>query len=143
MLQYARKKGLDHLVCADALHLPFADKSFDCLTVAFGLRNMESYPAAVAEMCRVLEPGGHFMVLDFSLPKGLLRSPYRFYLHHILPRFAALMTGDRSAYEYLGESIEAFPAGEEMNALLKQNGFSQAACLPLTGGIVSLYVATK
>jgi demethylmenaquinone methyltransferase/2-methoxy-6-polyprenyl-1,4-benzoquinol methylase len=143
MLRHARGKGLERLVCADGLRLPFADGAFDCVTVAFGLRNMESYPAAIREMARVLEPGGRFMVLDFSLPRSFLRGPYRFYLHHVLPRFAALMTGDKSAYEYLGESIEAVPAGEEMCELLRGNGFSEAACHPLSAGIVSLYVARK
>lgn len=143
MLLEAKKKGLKSLVTADALALPFPSSSFDVVTVAFGLRNMESYPRAIAEMSRVLRPGGHLLVLDFSLPKGPLREPYRFYLHRILPTIAGFVTGEKSAYAYLGESIEQFPDGEDMTALIIENGFKDALCEPLTGGIVSLYAAAR
>jgi len=82
------------------LRLPFAPSAFDVVTVAFGLRNMQSWIDALREMRRVLRPGGHLLVLDFSLPGGLLRAPYRIYLKACLPRIAAAITGDRSAYEY-------------------------------------------
>ncbi len=141
MLAEARRKGVARLVVADAMHLPFADGEFDVVTVAFGLRSMESWPRALAEMARVLGPGAHLLVLDFSLPPAPLRGIYRPYLHYILPCLAALLTGERAAYAYLGESIEKFPCGEEMCALLREAGFAEAACEPLTGGIVSLYTA--
>jgi len=143
MLQRAREKGLRRTVVADALHLSFPDCSFDAVTVAFGLRNMESWSGALREMCRVLNPGGRLLVLDFSLPRPPLRAPYRFYLHRILPVIAGIVTREKSAYQYLGASIEQFPAGPAMLSLIEQCGFTSAACEPLTGGIVSLYTAVK
>ncbi len=141
MLREAQRKGVRDLVVADALALPFLDEAFDVVTVAFGLRNMASWPIALGEMRRVLAPGGHLLVLDFSVPSPPLRWLYRPYLHHLLPRLAALLTGEKSAYDYLGDSIESFPHGAEMCALLEQAGFSSATSEPLTGGIVSLYTA--
>jgi len=143
MLQEASRKGLHPLVVADGTHLPFADSSFDAVTVAFGLRNMESWPVALREMARVLAPGGHLLVLDFSMPRPPFAVLYRFYLHNILPLVAALVTGNRAGYEYLGESIEAFPSGEAMCSLIRSNGFASADARPLAAGIVSIYTATK
>lgn len=141
MLQLAREKGASHLVVADALALPFATGIFDVITVAFGLRNMASWPDALVEMRRVLRPGGHLLILDFSLPPPPLRWLYRPYLHHVLPRLAGWLTGQRAAYDYLGESIEKFPQGRAMCALLQNAGFADPACEPLCGGIVTLYTA--
>ncbi len=143
MLAVARGKGLKNTVVADALQLPFADGSFDAVTVAFGLRNMADWPAAMREMARVLRPGGHLLVLDFSLPQGALRPPYRFYLHRCLPWIAGLVTGERGAYQYLGASIEKFPSGATMCELLMRNGFHDASAQPLSGGIVTIYCATS
>jgi demethylmenaquinone methyltransferase/2-methoxy-6-polyprenyl-1,4-benzoquinol methylase len=128
---------------ADALNLPFADASFDVVTVAFGLRNMADYPAALREMSRVLAPGGRLVVLDFSLPGGILRAPYRWYLHRILPKMAGYLTGQKDAYEYLGASIEQFPQGDAMCQLMRGNGFADAEFETMTLGVVSLYTATK
>ena len=138
MLRIAQRKGLSHLVVADGLQLPFPDACFDVVTVAFGLRNMESWSGALAEMRRVLRPGGHVLVLDFSIPRVPLRWLYRPYLHHVLPRLAAIVTGEKAAYEYLGDSIEKFPSGEGMCDLLREAGFEDAKCEALSGGIVSL-----
>jgi demethylmenaquinone methyltransferase/2-methoxy-6-polyprenyl-1,4-benzoquinol methylase len=113
------------------------------VTVAFGLRNMASWPAALAEMHRVLRPGGHVAVLDFSLPGGWLRGPYRFYLHRVLPRLAGIISREREGYKYLAESIESFPSGDAMKMLLSNAGFAQAKARPMTAGIVSLYSADK
>jgi demethylmenaquinone methyltransferase/2-methoxy-6-polyprenyl-1,4-benzoquinol methylase len=143
MLQVARRKGLPHLVTADGLALPFADAVFDAVTVAFGLRNMASWSAALAEMKRVLRPGGHLLVLDFSVPRPPLVWIYRPYLHHVLPRIAALLTREKAAYDYLGDSIENFPHGSEMCALLKNAGFEAPSAKALSGGIVSLYTANR
>ena len=143
MLEIARAKGLTNTVVADALHLPFADVSFDAVTVAFGLRNMVNWSAALAEMARVLAPGGHLLVLDFSLPRGPLRLLYRAYLHRCLPWFAGIVTGEKQAYDYLGASIEKFPNGQEMGALIEANGFRDAQLEPLSGGIVTIYCATR
>lgn len=143
MLRVAQRKGVADLVAADALQLPFAGGNFDVLTVAFGLRNMTSWTGALAEMQRVLRPGGRLLVLDFSVPAPPLRWIYRSYLHHILPRIAAGLTGEKSAYDYLGESIEAFPYGAALCTLMTEAGFESATCEPLSGGIVSLYTAVR
>lgn len=143
MLRAARRKRLPHLVQADALRLPFADATFDAVTIAFGLRNMESHERALGEMARILRPGGHVLILDFSTPAGRMRSLYRFYLLRILPRLAGILTGEKNAYEYLGASIESFPQGTAMTALIEASGFTGAKCEPLTGGIVSLYTAAR
>jgi demethylmenaquinone methyltransferase / 2-methoxy-6-polyprenyl-1,4-benzoquinol methylase len=143
MLQVAARKGLQPLVVADGTRLPFAAGSFDAVTVAFGLRNMSSWPTALGEMSRVLVPGGHLLVLDFSMPNPPFSVLYRFYLHHVLPRVAGALTGNRAGYEYLGESIEAFPSGAAMCSLIRDNGFATAEAKPLAAGIVSIYTARK
>jgi demethylmenaquinone methyltransferase/2-methoxy-6-polyprenyl-1,4-benzoquinol methylase len=143
MLAHAASRGIAKTIVADALHLPFADASYDVVTVAFGLRNMADYPAALREMHRVLKPGGKLLILDFSLPSGFLRPFYRLYLHHVLPRMAGWVTGQRDAYEYLGGSIEAFPSGLAMTALMENCGFSETDTTPLTFGVVSIYQGTR
>jgi demethylmenaquinone methyltransferase/2-methoxy-6-polyprenyl-1,4-benzoquinol methylase len=143
MLRLAQGKGMNRLVAADGMRLPFISGSFDALTVAFGLRNMASWSGALAEMARVIRPGGRLLVLDFSVPPPPLSWIYRPYLHHILPRIAAILTREKSAYDYLGASIETFPRGSEMCALIEAAGFFQATAHPLAGGIVSLYTATR
>jgi demethylmenaquinone methyltransferase / 2-methoxy-6-polyprenyl-1,4-benzoquinol methylase len=146
MLEHARKREVPNLelMVADALDLPFADASFDIVTVSFGLRNMADWPKAVQSMARVVKPGGHLLVLDFSLPTlPVFRQLYRFYLHHIMPRIAGLMTGQGPAYKYLGGSIEKFPSGAAMEQLLTTNGFQSAQTTPLNLGIASIYLAKK
>ena len=143
MLAVAREKGLTNTIVADALALPFADASFEVVTVAFGLRNMSDWGAALAEMARVLPPGGHVLVLDFSLPRGGWRPLYRAYLHHCLPWLAGIITGQKAAYDYLGDSIERFPGGQEMCALLEASGFHDAQAQPLSRGIVTIYCGTR
>ncbi len=144
MLALARAKGVRRTVNADALQLPFAQQSFDAITVAFGLRNMRDWAAALREMRRVLTGRGHLLVLEFSLPhQRAFRAMYRVYLHKILPRLCALLTNDKAAYEYLGASIENFPSGAAMCGLINNNGFEDAAAEPLTGGIVTIYTATS
>ena len=143
MLCQAQKAGrLRDLVVADALHLPFADAGFEALTVAFGLRNMASWAGALTEMRRVLKPGGHLLVLDFSLPRGWWGGGYRFYLRQCLPVIAGAVSGERSAYDYLAESIGRFPSGNAMTRLIENCDFADAQGEELTGGIVSLYTAT-
>ncbi len=143
MLARARAKGLASLVAADGLRLPFAEGSFDAVTVAFGLRNMSSWPLALREMRRVLREAGHILILDFSIPPPPWRGLYRAYLHYCLPRLAGVLTGERTAYEYLADSIERFPAGEAMRRLIEENGFAAATAERLTTGIVSLYTARR
>jgi demethylmenaquinone methyltransferase/2-methoxy-6-polyprenyl-1,4-benzoquinol methylase len=141
MLDIAKQRGVKNTQWADAMNLPFADGEFDTVTVAFGLRNMADYLGALKQMKRVLRPGGHLLVLDFSLPQGILRAPYRLYLHHGLPLIAGWMTGHRDAYDYLADSIEAFPCGEAMCSLIREAGFQDVSCEPLNGGIASIYRA--
>ena len=143
MLEVARSKGLTKAVVADALQLPFPAGSFDVVTVAFGLRNMADWSAALGEMRRVLRAGGHLLVLDFSLPKGFLRPLYRFYLHRFLPSIAGVVTGERDAYQYLGTSIEKFPSGNAMCDLLERSGLRTVTAQPLSGGIVTIYCARR
>ena len=144
MLEEAEKKSVPFLIQADALALPFVDGSFDAVTVAFGLRNMASWEKALAEMNRVLRTGGLLVVLDFSLPpRGPFREIYRLYLHHVLPRIAGWTTGRAEAYEYLGESIEAFPRDSHMVALIESCGFQCESPKKMCFGVVSLYAARK
>lgn len=141
MLDVAVKRGLTHAIEADAMHMPLPDASFDTITVAFGLRNMADYEAALQEFRRILVPGGHLLVLDFSMPSGWFAAPYRMYLHRVLPKIAGVLTGNSAAYDYLGESIEAFPRDEEFLNLLQRAGFSMPTQLPLFSGIASIYTA--
>jgi demethylmenaquinone methyltransferase/2-methoxy-6-polyprenyl-1,4-benzoquinol methylase len=144
MVEMARKKGVRRTKLANAMELPFEDASFDCATVAFGLRNMENWSGALKEMARVLKSGGRLMVLEFSLPeKRLLCAIYRVYLHRCVPWLGSVLTGRRNAYAYLGDSIECFPNGRAMCELMVGNGFVNAAAQPLTGGIVSIYTAAR
>jgi demethylmenaquinone methyltransferase/2-methoxy-6-polyprenyl-1,4-benzoquinol methylase len=144
MVALAQRKGVVGAMVADAMTLPFADGSFDCATIAFGLRNFPDWPGGIREMSRVVRPSGHLLLLDFSLPTlPLLRGAYRLYLHHCLPAVGALITGHRGAYDYLGDSIEEFPSGQRMVDLLESNGFRNATAEPLTAGIVTLYTAQR
>jgi len=143
MLEVARRKGVAKTVLADALQLPFASESFDCVTVAFGLRNMADWDRALGEMWRVLRHRGRLLILDFSIPTGALRPAYRFYLHRCLPLFASIVTGQKAAYDYLGGSIEKFPSGGAMLEMIERNGFTTATAEPLTGGIAAIYTAQK
>jgi demethylmenaquinone methyltransferase/2-methoxy-6-polyprenyl-1,4-benzoquinol methylase len=144
MLAVAKAKGVRRVVTADALALPFANRSFDCLTIAFGLRNIQDWSAALREMARVLTPNGNLLVMEFSLPSiSVLRTAYRFYLHRLMPVFGSFLTRKKTAYDYLGDSIEQFPGGEDLLRLIETNGFRGAAAEPLTGGIVTIYTATR
>ncbi len=143
MLEHASSRGVHKTLVADALDLPFPEGEFDVVTVAFGLRNMGDYERALKEMRRVLKPGGSLFILDFSLPKGVMRAPYRFYLHHILPKLAGFLTKQKDAYEYLAGSIEQFPSGEGMIALLEKSGFGEVTATPMTFGVVSVYEAVR
>ena len=144
MLAIARRKGLRKTIVADAMRLPFADATFDCLTVAFGLRNMEDWDAALREMSRVLRTSGHLLILEFSLPRlSILRAVYRFYLHRCLPFLGSFLTRKKTAYHYLGDSIEKFPSDDAMRRLLEANGFCAVSIEPLTGGIVTIFTAER
>jgi demethylmenaquinone methyltransferase/2-methoxy-6-polyprenyl-1,4-benzoquinol methylase len=144
MMREAQARKFHTLIAADGLALPFQDAVFDVVTVAFGLRNMASWPDALQEMSRVIRLGGRLFVLDFSIPRTPgLRQGYLFYLKRIMPRIAGRITGQREAYEYLCGSIERFPSGKDMEKLITANGFQSAAGTPLTFGIASLYEAVR
>jgi demethylmenaquinone methyltransferase/2-methoxy-6-polyprenyl-1,4-benzoquinol methylase len=144
MLELAKRKGVHQTVLADAMNLPFRNGSQDCVTIAFGLRNVENWAIGLGEMSRVLTKDGHLLVLEFSLPATpILRAVYRFYLHHCLPLVGSFLTGKKNAYDYLGDSIEDFPSGGAMCQLMTENGFAGPSFEPLTGGIVTIYTATK
>ena len=144
MLELARRKGVRRVVLADAMKLPFDDASFDCVTIAFGLRNVENFSAALTEMWRVLNARGHLLVLEFSLPTiPILRAAYRFYLHRCLPFLGSLLTRKKSAYDYLGDSIEEFPSGNAMCELMRRTGYVSPSFERLTGGIVTIYTGAK
>jgi demethylmenaquinone methyltransferase / 2-methoxy-6-polyprenyl-1,4-benzoquinol methylase len=142
MLDLAKRKGVRQTILADVMKLPFADASFDCVTIAFGLRNMENWRGALAEMSRVLRRDGHLLVLEFSLPtRPIVRKIYRFYLHRCLPLLGSFLTRKKSAYDYLGDSIEEFPSGHAMIDLMEASGFRHATLQPLSYGIVTIYTA--
>jgi demethylmenaquinone methyltransferase/2-methoxy-6-polyprenyl-1,4-benzoquinol methylase len=144
MLELARRKGVRRVVLADAMKLPFDDASFNCVTIAFGLRNLENCSAALTEMRRVLNARGHLLVLEFSLPTTpILRAAYRFYLHRCLPLLGSFLTQKKSAYDYLGDSIEEFPSGSAMCELMRETGYVSPGFERLTGGIVTIYTAAK
>jgi demethylmenaquinone methyltransferase/2-methoxy-6-polyprenyl-1,4-benzoquinol methylase len=144
MIQLAKRKGVPGAVVADATNLPFDNGSFDCVTVAFGLRNMENWSNALREVWRILQPNGHLLVLEFSLPQlSVLRAIYRVYLHRCLPLIGSLLTKRKTAYDYLGDSIEKFPSGNAMLTLMEVNGFTDTSAEPLSGGIVMIYSAKK
>jgi demethylmenaquinone methyltransferase / 2-methoxy-6-polyprenyl-1,4-benzoquinol methylase len=144
MLELAQTKGVRRTILADAMKLPFPDASFDCVTIAFGLRNMENWRDALGEMSRVLRRDGHLLVLEFSLPTiPIVRTIYRFYLHRCLPLLGSFLTGRKSAYDYLGDSIEDFPAGRAMLDLIEASGFRHVTLQPLSYGIATIYTAQK
>src|ERR1044071_1954996 len=139
MLELAQRKGVRKTILADAMQLPFSDGSFDCVTIAFGLRNMENWGGALAEMSRVLGRDGHLLVLEFSLPtRSIARAIYRLYLHRCLPLLGSLLTRKKSAYDYLGDSIEEFPSGRAMLDLIEAVRFCPATLQPLSYGIATI-----
>ena len=141
MLRQARAKSVPRLLAADALRLPFRAASFDAVTIAFGLRNFADRGAGLREMCRVLRPGGRAYVLEFSHPPAPLAAVYFAYLRWVMPRYAQFFTQECGAYEYLGDSIRAFPRQPQLAAMMRESGFARASWTNLTFGIVALHVA--
>jgi demethylmenaquinone methyltransferase/2-methoxy-6-polyprenyl-1,4-benzoquinol methylase len=131
-------------ICGDGEEIPAADHSFWGITVAFGVRNLANTKKGLAEMRRVLKPGGKLLILEFSRPKNpLIRPVYNFYLNRVLPRIAGLVSGDQEAYEYLASSIAAFYEPAQLLNMMEEVGFLKAYCRPLTFGIVTVYVGVK
>jgi demethylmenaquinone methyltransferase/2-methoxy-6-polyprenyl-1,4-benzoquinol methylase len=134
--------SLPTLVC-DAEQLPFPSESFDLVSVAFGLRNMTHKDLALAEMNRVLKPGGRLLVLEFSQVAKPLRKAYDWYSFNVLPRLGRLVAGDEASYRYLAESIRMHPGQDELKALMRKRGFGHVDYHNLTGGVVALHVGIK
>lgn len=128
----------------DCTALSFADAMFDAVTVAFGVRNFEHLDIALGEMCRVLRPNGHLVILELSTPDRFpMKQLFTLYSKVVMPLIGKLISKDNSAYTYLPESIRAFPQGEVMQRSIRNAGFSQVRFRRLTFGICTLYVATK
>ncbi len=130
-------------VRAPAESLPFRDAVFDSACVAFGIRNVVDRELGLAEMCRVVRPGGRVVVLEFSVPPGsVLGSLYRFYFTRVLPRIGGLLSR-REAYEYLPDSVLSFPEPAEFEAMMRAAGCASVTSRPLTFGIATLYVGVR
>lgn len=128
-------------VIANAECLPFPDRSFDCVTIGFGLRNVTDKPAALASMRRVLKPGGRLLVLEFSKPTlPVLKPAYDAYSFNVLPRLGGIIANDAASYRYLAESIRMHPDQPTLAAMMREAGFDDARWNNLAGGIVALHV---
>ncbi len=148
MLRVGRDRLLDDglalptAVC-DAERLPYADGAFDLVSVAFGLRNMTHKERALAEMGRVLRPGGRLLVLEFSRPAAPLQKPYDFYSFKLMPLIGKWVAKDEASYRYLAESIRMHPDQATLKAMMKDAGFGHVDVHDLSGGIVALHVGIK
>lgn len=151
MLEVGRKKIAERkldskidMVLGDSENIPFEDNSFDAITVAFGVRNFETLEKGLAEILRVLKPGGIFVILETSVPtKTPYKQGYKFYTKHILPLIGKLFSKDKSAYAYLSESASVFPHGEMLNNILRKIGFIEVKNRPQTFGVATIYSASK
>lgn len=151
MLEVGRKKIAERklddrikMVLADSENLPFEDNYFDAITVAFGVRNFETLEKGLAEILRVLKPGGIFVILETSVPTRFpYKQGYRFYSKYILPSIGKIFSKDKSAYAYLSESASVFPYGEALNNILRKIGFIEVKHLPQTMGVATIYSASK
>lgn len=136
-----RRRGAQiALVECDGLQLPFSDRSLDLVTIAFGFRNFANYRAGLAELRRVIKPGGLVAILEFSTPPNpLVRALYRFYSGTLLPALGGWISGDRGAYVYLPESVKKFPGAEQLAAEMEAAGFTRVRFRRMTFGIVALH----
>ena len=149
MLDKAQSKSVDEpraipYIEGDALALPFDDNLFDAVTIAFGLRNLANVADGLAELRRILKPGGRLVVLEFSAPvvPGFGRL-FNFYFSHVLPRIGGAVSGSRGAYEYLPDSVSKFPNQQKLVALMERTGFETVKYRNLTGGIAALHSGEK
>ncbi|GJM32545.1 MAG: demethylmenaquinone methyltransferase [Saprospiraceae bacterium] len=151
MLEVGRKKikkqaleTVIELLEGDSENLPFADNTFDAITVAFGVRNFENLEKGLSEMQRVLKEDGQLVVLEFSKPTLFpFKQLFNFYFRYILPLIGRLSSKDPKAYRYLYESVQSFPNGNDFLNILRKTGYKSNKCIPLTLGICSIYVGVK
>jgi demethylmenaquinone methyltransferase / 2-methoxy-6-polyprenyl-1,4-benzoquinol methylase len=148
MLRTGRDRLLDAgialpTITCDAERLPFADGGFDLVSVAFGLRNMTDKDRALAEMCRVLRPGGRLLVLEFSQPAEALRKPYDWYSFKVMPLLGKWVAKDAESYRYLAESIRMHPDQATLKSMMKSAGFGHVDVHNLAAGVVALHVGVK
>ncbi len=141
------RKKLDHLITlspGDSEDLPFPDNHFDVLTVSFGVRNYENLRKGLAEMLRVIRPGGKVIILELSQPEKFpIKQLFRFYIKHILPAVGRLIGKDPYAYTYLPNSVAAFPQGTAFTEVLERLGYRDTRIIPQTFGIASIYTGMK
>ncbi len=150
MLEEGRRRLVDKgisgnlsIAQVDAERLPFAEASFDCVTIAFGLRNVTDKDAALRSIHSVLKPGGKLLVLEFSRPADLLKPAYDIYSFKVLPALGKLVAGDEASYRYLAESIRVHPDQETLLGMLQDAGFERCRYYNLAGGVVALHVGYK
>lgn len=151
MLQIGRKKIENkpyrhkvQLLKADATSIPFEKESFECVTISFGIRNVESLDTCLQEIFRVLKKGGRCLILEMSMPKNpFWKSLHLFYLRHVLPNLGGLISNNKKAYRYLNQTTETFPSGNDFCKLLIDHGFQNVKAHPLTFGAITLYQADK
>lgn len=145
--QKVKKLGLESkitLLQADSEALPFPDNQFDAITVAFGVRNFQNLRKGLAEMLRVLKPGGKLVVLEFSKPRAVVfKSFYKWYMNLVTPGIGKLISKNKAAYQYLNDSVQAFPEGEDFIRILNETGFSSTYRKSLTMGVSTIYAGTK
>ena len=142
-----KSKKLDNkieMIIGDSENLPFDDNTFDAITVAFGIRNFETLEKGLADILRVLKPGGTFVILETSVPtKTPYKQGYAFHSKVILPMVGKLFSKDKTAYTYLSDSASVFPFGEKLNNILRKVGFINVEDLPQTFGVATIYIASK
>lgn len=151
MLQIGRDRLIDagiigniEYIQADAEHLPFKTNYFDCISIAFGLRNVTDKSAALHSMFRVLKPGGTLLILEFSHPpSSLINKFYDLYSFHIIPKMGEIITNDKDSYQYLVESIRMHPNQETLKQMMLESGFEDVEYFNLSGGIVALHKGYK
>ena len=151
MIEVGKKKvaarKLEHAITfqiADSESLPFSSEHFDAFTVAFGVRNFQDLRKGMSEMLRVLKPGGMGVIIEFSRPKRFpIKQLFTFYFKYIMPSIGKLVSKDARAYTYLPESVDAFPSGSDFILVMQELGYRECRCIPLSGGIASIYIGKK